>query len=781
MCILIVFNLVAEYVTTIERLKAQLAEREQAARNKQDELGWCVAAKTYKQERNYIVFRLRELELEIGKMLTASQSRDTGTSHDEQNHQDQINHPPRQQDQQSPRQNFVHSSSSSLSELEHVGSMISELVDDMTPTAAGGEPQRPPLPYLRQQGLVDPNFPPSPNPVVKPSDCTCESIYQEEAKALRARSEYVENHISLLEVKYERAMQALQKFSQWKDALFRKQEQRRTRDASAHDRHSHTVSASPFPSPLPRTVPRHHHSHHQPESRQQTNDMRTTQVRFGLAKVASFNDDSDTSQKRREETLHNTMLNKGSTHRFHLSDIADVDSASTHSAYVGKGSQMEPHVLDDDVEGHSKEIEAYHQKFVVDEREEDQDVSNEEAVILSPTFPSELALSRRQGVAAPEWDDDSEGEEAAENPMESKSPSRRVSEARRQRLEGGRTSEQHSVSNLRHGTTDNLPPVHRSYTVDVQQTTATTLRYPDFSIPSDHSSPPMFDSNEVDDTEQDYGSIVFPPVRAPRLATTHEHGPQKATRETTQDNDADQPKDFEAELNPFMTTADRPENTPTTRARNSSSGKAATPRNEVQEAVRPIESEDAASAPDGPSNAPIGKTIASKSEKRVSLAHARQDLTVQKSTAEAKPVEHIYNYTERRKDKRKQMHASDCPCCQRFYEITGPLPLPDGYNAFFTPAPKPGQLEVWEETEREQLDRRIQTVSRHRVQHEVPLTPPGYWDTQFPPTPERREWDRIANERRHRKKQRVDFEATKEAREGGTSGTRDEAGVSSSR
>lgn len=95
----------------------------------------------------------------------------------------------------------------------------------------------------------------------------------------------------------------------------------------------------------------------------------------------------------------------------------------------------------------------------------------------------------------------------------------------------------------------------------------------------------------------------------------------------------------------------------------------------------------------------------------------------------------------------------------QFYQLTGPLPLPDGYNAFFTPAPRPGQPEVWEQTPQQRLNQRIQTVSRHRVQHAAPATPPGYWDTDFPATPDRQEWDRIALERKNRKKQRLEQEA----------------------
>ncbi|KAG0363458.1 hypothetical protein BGZ54_008159 [Gamsiella multidivaricata] len=125
----------------------------------------------------------------------------------------------------------------------------------------------------------------------------------------------------------------------------------------------------------------------------------------------------------------------------------------------------------------------------------------------------------------------------------------------------------------------------------------------------------------------------------------------------------------------------------------------------------------------------------------------------------------IYNFTERRKDKRKHMHGHDCACCRRFYELTGPLPLPDGHNAFFTPAPRPGEKEVWEKSAEERLQGRIQEISRHRVHHEERLTPPGFWDTDFPSTQDREEWDRIAAERRDRKKQRATHEQQRQQRQ----------------
>ncbi|KAF8937869.1 hypothetical protein BGZ58_002018 [Dissophora ornata] len=135
--------------------------------------------------------------------------------------------------------------------------------------------------------------------------------------------------------------------------------------------------------------------------------------------------------------------------------------------------------------------------------------------------------------------------------------------------------------------------------------------------------------------------------------------------------------------------------------------------------------------------------------------HQQQPQLRQSVTNTNAPGERIFNFTERNKDKRKQMHGHDCACCRRFYELTGPLPLPDGYNSFFTPAPRPGEKEIWEKSAEERLQDRIQQISKHRVQHETPLTPPGFWDTDFPPTQDRVEWDRVAEERRDRKKQRT--------------------------
>ncbi|KAF9975204.1 hypothetical protein BGZ73_001233 [Actinomortierella ambigua] len=123
--------------------------------------------------------------------------------------------------------------------------------------------------------------------------------------------------------------------------------------------------------------------------------------------------------------------------------------------------------------------------------------------------------------------------------------------------------------------------------------------------------------------------------------------------------------------------------------------------------------------------------------------------------AQAEPPERIYNYTERRKYKRKQMHADDCMCCRGYYEAVGPLPRPDGYSTFFDPVP-PEERAVEDPSTSHMASSRAgmisvaarrQQASRHRVQHRERLTPPGFWIVGFPTAEEREEMNRVARER----------------------------------
>lgn len=80
--------------------------------------------------------------------------------------------------------------------------------------------------------------------------------------------------------------------------------------------------------------------------------------------------------------------------------------------------------------------------------------------------------------------------------------------------------------------------------------------------------------------------------------------------------------------------------------------------------------------------------------------------------------------------------------------MVGTLPLPAGHDRFFTPAPRDGQPEVTELTPEIQT----QLSSRHRVHRSQALTPPGYYDTDFPSEETGRQWDREAAERKEQKR-----------------------------
>ncbi|KAF9313714.1 hypothetical protein BG003_004897 [Podila horticola] len=477
------------------------------------------------------------------------------------------------------------------------------------------------------------------------------------------------------------------------------------------------------------------------------------QVHFGPVKVTRLPaEDSDASQ-RTEMTRQNTLYNQYNN-QFH---VDATYRAATSNSYPGTGSRLEPHVLDDDND-HDHDNE--------DDNNDDNDdnvtpVSDTDESpggdtktrAMSPSLPSELELRRRQALAESESEEDIKLIEEQANEMpekvvrhgrtnpESTSPTVRTLRKHRQTPAGATGST--LGGDGAHRITDNQTVNHER---------ETTKLYPDFSLPSDHSSPPMFDFTDYNDTDHTRRNTNVDP-RSPTGASDSE------SYDESDDN-----------LHP----PPRPQFTPTAPAKNSEKGSLIvedTPQELQETKLRSLlgkhPAEDGAVTQDQSSKRGHRRrkeewiTSTKPRHSRQSI-HPRQEEYEFLTEGDGGPSANrgpVFNETERRKDKRKHMHASDCACCRRFYQLTGPLPLPDGYNSFFTPAPRPGQPEVWEQTPQQRLNQRIQTVSRHRVQYVAPATPPGYWDTDFPATPDRQEWDRIALERKNRKKQRLEQEA----------------------
>ncbi|KAG0098686.1 hypothetical protein BGZ93_010736 [Podila epicladia] len=476
---------------------------------------------------------------------------------------------------------------------------------------------------------------------------------------------------------------------------------------------------------------RRHRSHQQYPSR-------VGQVHFGPVKVTRLpTEDSDTSQ-RTEATRQNTLYNQ-------YNNQISVDTTyhlATSNSYPGTGSRLEPHVLDDDNNGDVTPVS--------DADESPEGNSNTRAI--SPSLPSELELRRRQALAESEHEEDTESvdvqaDEKVEKLVrrgstksESASPTAQILR-KYQKTPVRETVGSTSGGDGANRTTDN--PTN-------EELDAAMKRCANYSLPSDHSSPPMFDF--TDHNDKDHGRRNT----APRSSISAD--------------------DFESydESDDDFHPPPRPQFPPKAPAEHSEEGTQI-----VEDAPQQLQGTSPRS-PKGKRPAEDEAVVHDQSSKLGRRRHKEEWITSAKPRRNRQSIHPrqedyeflteddggpstsrgpVFNETERRKDKRKHMHASDCACCRRFYQLTGPLPLPDGYNAFFTPAPRPGQPEVWEQTSQQRLNQRIQTVSRHRVQHVAPATPPGYWDTDFPATPDRQEWDRIALERKKRKKQRLEQDA----------------------
>ncbi|KAG0009642.1 hypothetical protein BGZ80_002198 [Entomortierella chlamydospora] len=463
--------------------------------------------------------------------------------------------------------------------------------------------------------------------------------------------------------------------------------------------------------------------------------------------------------------------------------------------------------------------------YVLDSEENDTSVDYGEQP-MSLTFPSDLALRRRgQGFSELEENDDDDDDDEDDG-LDSSGreenrgfeSSSRAQSKRRQYIDDSPTTRiternQRRTAAISHR--ENLRRQQSPCTTDLckvdDENTAGML-----SIASDRSSPPMFDSEDYVTLYRSRKTSVK--QDSDSAHTSLPHTPKSTSRNIQQDGSADRGRVFVPETplelqgitpkkeNEILTQSPlKPTSTHPNAVQQTSipGGNLPNPMreattNETESALHQYiqsQSPGGADESDKENKAPQVQAqvheIHSSSDLEV---YEKEDSFVEEGTCQGQgqgqrrsgeinhpkgrlqkqeqlraqqaaidvPEERIYNFTERRKDKRKQMHGHDCACCRRFYELTGPLPLPDGYNAFFTPAPRPGEKEVWEKSAEEKLQDRIQQISRHRVQHEEPLTPPGFWDTDFPSTQERIEWDKIAAERRERKKQRMEHQLQKQ-------------------
>ncbi|KAF0514308.1 ctip-related endonuclease [Gigaspora margarita] len=99
-----------------------------------------------------------------------------------------------------------------------------------------------------------------------------------------------------------------------------------------------------------------------------------------------------------------------------------------------------------------------------------------------------------------------------------------------------------------------------------------------------------------------------------------------------------------------------------------------------------------------------------------------------------------FNEVVRKQSERRQLQGEDCRDCRRFYEITGPMPIPDtfGLNRGH------GHTNQEEQSAEALMEARLQLTSRHRSRYSRAPTPPGFWRVGFPTSQELAETNELS-------------------------------------
>lgn len=484
---------------------------------------------------------------------------------------------------------------------------------------------------------------PSAPDTTDPSDCACTHGCREELRVLRARCKLAENHAELLEIKCEKERRAISTYRSRLDK-WRESSQAIIRDTNRRREEVQRQSFHP-------EAPPHTHNHRRLRSHPQY-PSRVGQVHFGPVKVTRLpTEDSDASQ-RTETTRQNTLLNQ-----YNSQLPADTNyHAATSNSYSGTGSRSEPHILDADDDD------------VTPVSDTDASGGNTNYRVMSPSLPSELELRRRQALAESEPEEDSEhsGEQdetleklvhRGTNPTESTSPTARALRGHQQTPAGAASS---SLGGDDVNRTANKPFANQD------QGHTTTKRNQDFSLPSDHSSPPMFDFSDHND--MDHGRRNTNALKSPTVA------------DSESDDERD---DFHPPPRPqFVPKAPEThekealivESTPTPQELQGVSSRSHVRQMLAAGAIKDKQFvEDELMVQDlsrhGHRQHNDGWITSTKPKYSRQSIHPRQEdydfLTEDASGAGPSVRGPIFNETERRKDKRRHMHGSDCACCRR--------------------------------------------------------------------------------------------------------------------
>ncbi|KAF8949469.1 hypothetical protein BGZ47_000010 [Haplosporangium gracile] len=811
--------------------------KEAVQQHKLSAIDWCMMAKEYQQDRNMMTLRLEELEMELARMAhnkkvdkalaRAEKSKSTTAGPSSSSSHQQLSKI------KSSAQTTKDDEDNDGLAVRHqfLNQCITQILDEMTPKQS--EPALPIHDKTRNGGQNQDDdtraskLPSGLKQSAKSSKCKCGC--QEELRAWKTRCKYAENRATAQELRCEKMIVYKDayktKWTQWREDQIQQQYQQRMRAAMP-------FNTSQYMSSFQTASLQQQYFQQQ----QQYQGSLPISIYEGGFKRARFESEgSETSSQRQEQTERNTIYNQITT-SFVPGGQAERRISSTNIRRTkGKGSAEEPHILVDRDDGSSSEgfvgpsaspkrhrIET----TVLDSSDGNETPGEYESSAMSPTFPSDMTLRLRQYQLDSE-DDDEESDGYA-SPCDR--PTLRGQPRQRQESPNTPLSRSHEQA------TSTCAQQQQQRVTVAPDSILSENHAPASSsdYASDRSSPPMFDT--ADFITQKVSVRSHATATSVKISPAH----RQAGREESLGSRAEvmmgagAAKTTIAERhhsNPYGTAT-----VPNGGRQNSSSAEPftvyedpdpAAPASVVLETPlelwgirrdKPVSTakavlevieiaEDDHAAPgqtshggdggesgavgvednDGGSdkeNSPPKPGVVERRDsdgmmdfEEATTTLARRDIFPSKANV---PEERIYNYIERRKDKRKLMHGHNCECCRRFYEITGPLPLPDGYSHFFQPIPRPGDKEVWEKTDEERLQDRIQQVSRHRVHHMPPLTPPGYWNTDFPSTPERKKWDEVDRERRERKRQQESLQAEKQQRQrrGGGGGSSSSAGPS---
>lgn len=172
------------------------------------------------------------------------------------------------------------------------------------------------------------------------------------------------------------------------------------------------------------------------------------------------------------------------------------------------------------------------------------------------------------------------------------------------------------------------------------------------------------------------------------------------------------------------------------------------------------------SSPDAPSALQRRASMHASPDKEIrstsSLKRPRKSINAEYEIDPAKNNDRNYLHKDvvRSKVKRKQMHALDCECCREYYERVGPIAVRP-FEEIREPSEdeKDSRVAVkdseGDEAAARQQQKHKQLTSRHRDFGPPPLTPPGYWDIDFPTTQKLGELNKQAEEAHEKQRQRV--------------------------